>query len=82
MGLAGSQFHAARPPWAGGENATGNVYGDGRYPVARPQGGPWPMQDDDFGGQQQVSRPSLSWNRPISTEIYSTYVTPVLVKKY
>ena len=53
MGLAGSKFHAARPPWAGGENATGNVYGDGRYPVARPQGGPWPMQDDDFGGQQQ-----------------------------
>ena len=53
MGLAGSKFHAARPPWAGGENATGNVYGDERYPVARPQGGPWPMQDDDFGGQQQ-----------------------------
>ena len=37
MGLAGSKFHAARPPWAGGEDATGNVYGDSRYDVVRPQ---------------------------------------------
>jgi hypothetical protein len=51
MGLAGSKFHAARPPWAGGENATGNVYGDSSYDVMRPQGGPWPMIDDTFGGQ-------------------------------
>ena len=53
MGLAGSKFKAARPPWAGGENSTGNVYGDSRSHVARPQGGPWPMQDDNFAGQQQ-----------------------------
>ena len=51
MGLAGSKYKAARPPWAGGENATGNVYGDSTYDVVRPQGGPWPMIDDTFGGQ-------------------------------
>eukprot|EP01043_Picozoa_sp_COSAG02_P033776 COSAG02_NODE_2323_length_9134_cov_28.189928_11_plen_111_part_00 len=51
MGLAGSKFHAARPPWAGGENSTGNVYGDNTYDVMRPQGGPWLMIDDTFMGQ-------------------------------
>jgi hypothetical protein len=61
MGLAGSKFHAARPPWAGGEGATGNVYGDSRYDVVRPQGGPWPMIDDTFGGQMmgQVRFPAV-----------------------
>jgi hypothetical protein len=39
MLLAGSRFHAARP---GNESATGNVYVDAG----------WPMQDDDYFGQQ------------------------------
>jgi hypothetical protein len=67
MGLAGSKFKAARPPYAGGENATGNVYGDSTYDVERPQGGPWPMQDDNFAGQESAQvrydHAHAFWNR-------------------
>ena len=44
MLLAGSKFTAARP---GNETAKGNVYATDSGPM----GGPWPMQDDSYGGQ-------------------------------
>jgi hypothetical protein len=47
MLLAGSKFAAA---WPGEENAHGNVYAT----TAGAMGGPWPMQDDNYGGQMSA----------------------------
>jgi hypothetical protein len=45
--LAGPNHTVARP---GNETARGNVYGDGKGPM----GGPWPMQNDDYGLHNQA----------------------------
>jgi hypothetical protein len=80
MGLAGSKFKAARPPYAGGENATGNVYGDSTYDVERPQGGPWPMQDDNFAGQESAQvrydHAHAFWNRVMGYGAETIMVAP------
>ena len=82
MGLAGSKFKAARPPYAGGENATGNVYGDSTYDVERPQGGPWPMQDDNFAGQESAQvrydHAHAFWNRVMGYGAETITVAPFL----
>eukprot|EP00947_MAST-08B_sp_MAST-8B-sp1_P003239 g3239.t1 len=62
MLLAGSKFTAARP---GNETAKGNVYATDSGPM----GGPWPMQDDSYGGQMvsqvRYDRSHAFWNEVI-----------------